>query len=134
DRDESDGFSEYYTSDGGKSWNSGGGGRRIQYLWLHDSTWLIGTYDARIVKSYDDFKSGKYIDSIFYLNQCNKLNTACIMAKLDSSNIIAIGRQYGGLFRSTDAGNSWYEQFCFPDPLVGFNLGIYGSVSLPSKL
>ncbi len=111
----------FSTSDGGISWeNHGAGGDQL--LFLHDSTWIRGDFNSPLIKTNDDFKTYRYLDS----------GDAYAIAKCDTNNILGMNLYsgVGQITRSTDAGESWHIQFSF----INGPHDIRAAVSLPTKL
>ncbi len=121
----------YYTSDGGNTWIQGHGGGDC--LFLHDSTWIsVGDLSSPSI-SNNDFKDSRGYGSIIYLPDChNGALPEQHICKFDTNIISALSLRYKSIFRSTDAGRTWYQQLCAHNNYhVDWN---QGSICTPTKL
>ena len=128
----------FFSTDGGTTWSSRGTASSWQLLHLHDSTWLSGILNYPIGKTNNDFETIRDV-GLNIIPQNRKCDIpGYVMSKSDSNNITAIYRRYNSIYRSTDAGETWYLQRCkggdasewtggglsTPTSLVGYAVGI----------
>ncbi len=121
-----------YTADGGKTWiqpNAGGD----ELLFLHDSTWLATNLASTVIRTDNDFKYVSYNDSIIRLPDChNGALPEQHICKFDTNIVSALSLRYKSIFRSIDAGRTWYQQLCAHNNYhVDWN---QGSICTPTKL
>jgi photosystem II stability/assembly factor-like uncharacterized protein len=127
----------YHTSDGGVTWLQGGGAG-YQLVPLHDSTWLSSSVSyGDLVKTFDDFVNYRYV-GLNKIPSQGGCNPGFNISKSDTNNIAVMSWRDRSIYRSTDAGETWYRQLCkgyagdffgqggisLPTPKVGYAVGI----------
>jgi photosystem II stability/assembly factor-like uncharacterized protein len=119
----------YYTSDGGNTWVQGHGNGNI--LYLHDSTWLSAPDygGGSILKTDDDFKNSRYVGIKIPSDACGFLGYH--ICKFEENLVSSFEKQTGAIYKSTDAGETWYFQRC--GTANQFNVN-EGDITTPTRL